>query len=369
MIEQVRTAYRYLLVLGAGMILLLFSVMIPVLSSDSDFSIYNTGWNGCSELGKDTYSAGSFVPTIDLSASSEERVVHSSFSETTGDIRPSRSSLLIIGPDLTFTRKEGEFAHDFLSNGGSLLLADDFGTGNELLSFLNTTTRISGRTMLDLSYMKSSNFAVTTEFSEHEITRNLTMLLMNMPSIVVPSSKAVAVINSSRTSWLSLDKNGWWDPDEPQGPFPILTVERYGRGMLVVLSEPSLLINQMRDEMDNGIFVRNLFRSLTEGKENVMIDESHRDLENPVQLTNSFMSAFDPIQKIGIMIALSIVFLVFNTALPRKIIRSARQLIDRFLSEEPVGPGDGSTPIQVVMGRHPDWDRKVLERLINDIGG
>ncbi|MBN1539976.1 MAG: hypothetical protein JW939_07515 [Candidatus Thermoplasmatota archaeon] len=368
-IEQIKTAYRYLLVMGAGMILLLFSVMVPVLSSDSDFSIYNTGWNGCSRLGKDTYSTGSFIPTIDLSASSEERVVHSSFSEIGSDIRPSRSSLLIIGPDISFSREEGEFAHEFLSEGGLVLLADDFGTGNELLSYLNTTTRFSGRMMLDLSYMKSSKFSVTTEFFPHEVTRNLTMLLMNMPSTVVPSTKAFPVINSSKTSWLSLDGNERWDEDDPSGPFPILTIEKYGRGILAVLSEPSLLINQMRKEMDNGIFVQNLLGFISDGRDSVMIDESHRDLTNPVQVTNSFVASLDLHQKVGIMIALTIVFLVMSTELPRMLMGSVRKLIDRLLSEKPDGPGDARAPLEMVMERHPDWDRAELERLIRDIEG
>ncbi|MGA1866503.1 MAG: DUF4350 domain-containing protein [Thermoplasmatota archaeon] len=368
-IEQIRTAYRYLLVMGAGLILLLFSVMVPVLSSDRDFSIYNTGWNGCSRLGKDTYSTGSFIPTVDISASSEERVVHSSFSEIGSNIRPSRSSLLIIGPDISFTREEGEFTHRFLSEGGLVLLADDFGTGNELLSYLNTTTRISGRTMLDLSYMKSSKFSVTTEFSSHEMTSNLTMLLMNMPSTVAPSIRARSIINSSRTSWLSMDGNERWDGDEPSGPFPILTVERYGRGTLAVLSEPSLLINQMQEEMDNGVFAQNLIRFISDGRDSVMIDESHRDLTNPVQLTNSFVAALDLNQKIGIMIALSIVFLVLSTGFPGMMMGSFRKLIDRLLSEKPHGTGDPRTPLEVVMERHPDWDRTVLERLIRDVEG
>ncbi|MGA1819407.1 MAG: DUF4350 domain-containing protein [Thermoplasmatota archaeon] len=369
MIEQVRTAYRYLLVMGAGLVLLMFSVMVPVLSSDADFSIYNTGWNGCSEIGKDTYSTGSFIPTIDLSASSSERVVHNSFSELEGDLRPSRSALLMIGPDGSFSREEGEFADGFLMDGGLILLADDVGTGNELLSFLNTTTRISGRTLLDLSFMKSSKFSVTTEFSGHEITRNLSMLLMNLPSTVVPSDRAVSVFNSSRTSWLSMDGNEVWNTGEPQGPFPVLTIEKYGRGTLMVLSEPSLLINQMRGEMDNGIFVRNLIDFISKERDSIIVDESHRDLTNPVQFTNSFVAAMEPYQKVGVLVVISAIFMILNTSYPRKVLVSLRRLIDRLLSEKEIVSGERRHPLEAVMERHPDWDRRVLERLVKDIEG
>jgi len=369
MIEQVRTAYMYLLVMGAGLILLMFSVLVPVLSSDADFSIYNTGWNGCSELGRETYASGSFIPTIDLTSSSKDRVVHNSFSELSGDLRPSNSALLIIGPDGSFSKEEGEFADGFLVEGGLILLADDVGKGNELLSYLNTSTRISGRTLLDLSFMKSSKFSVTTEFSEHEITRNLTMLLMNLPSTVVPSERAFPVVNSSKTSWLSLDGDEKWDEGEPQGPFPILTIERYGRGTLIVLSEPSLLINQMRDQMDDGIFVRNLIEFVSKDRENIIVDESHRDLSNPVQFTNSFVAGLDPFQKVGILVVLSIIFVIMNTSYPRAVLGRMRRLIDRLLSEKADGPGDHRAPLEIVMERHPDWDRRMLERLIKDIEG
>ncbi|MGA1873740.1 MAG: DUF4350 domain-containing protein [Thermoplasmatota archaeon] len=369
MIEQVRTAYRYLLVMGAGLVLLMLSVMVPVLSSDADFSIYNTGWNGCSEIGKDTYSQGSFVPTIDLSGSTKDRVVHNSFSEMGSNIRPHRSALMIIGPDISFSREEGEFAHDFLMKGGLILVADDVGTGNELLGYLNTTTRITGRTMLDLSFMKSAKFSVTTEFSSHEITRNLTMILLNMPSTISPSASADPVVNSSRTSWLSMDGDQKWDAGEPQGPFPILTIERYGSGTLIVLSEPSLLINQMRGEMDNGIFVNNLIDFISVDRENIVIDESHRDLANPVQFTNSFVAALDPYQKVGLLVLISVIFIVLSTSYPRRSLSWLRDRIDRLLSEKTVERSDEVPPLEAVMNKHPDWDRRVLDRLVMDIEG
>ena len=236
-------------------------------------------------------------------------------------------------------------------------------------STLQRFSRISERTLLDLSFMKSSKFSVTTEFSDHEITRNLTMLLMNLPSTVIPSDRALPVVNSSRTSWLSLYEDGIWNEGEPLGPFPLLTIERYGRGTLIVLSEPSLLINQMRDEMDNGIFVSNLIEFISRDRENIIVDESHRDLTNPVQFTNSFVAGLDPYQKVGILVAISVIFLILNTSYPRTVLGSFRRLIDRLLSEKRVVPGEQRPPIEVVMEAHPDWDRRVLERLIKDIEG
>ena len=117
MIEQVKTAYRYLLVMGSGAVLLLLSVMVPVVSSSADFSIYNTGWNGCSQLGRDTYSSGSLLPTVDIHASTEEVIAHSSFADMDDVLEPESSVIIIIGPDVPFTGREGRFAHTFLTEG------------------------------------------------------------------------------------------------------------------------------------------------------------------------------------------------------------------------------------------------------------
>ncbi|MFO8050830.1 MAG: DUF4350 domain-containing protein [Thermoplasmatota archaeon] len=368
MIEQVRTAYRYFLIMGIGAILFLFSTMVPVLSSNADFSIYNSSWNGCSDLGKDVYRTGSFLPTIDISGSSEERVVHNSFKEIGEDIRPADSAILIIGPNIGFDPEEGRFMDEFLNQGGLLLLADDFGSGNSLLGHLNTSSRLSKDIMIDLSYMKKGEFAVTSDLASHPICTNMTSILMNHPSVIEPSSVADPVINSSQTSWLDSVRNDKLDPEEREGPFPILTVEDYGRGELVLLSEPSLLINQMKEHMDNGVLISNLIKYISQGRGTVVIDESHRDLTNPVQLANIIITDTNPGEKVAIMTVVSGIFLLVSSPLPKRAVRFTRKGIDRLLGEKEE-KGNRMDPINEVMKRHPDWDRVLLERIISGTEG
>ncbi|MBN1540164.1 MAG: hypothetical protein JW939_08475 [Candidatus Thermoplasmatota archaeon] len=369
MIEPVKTAYRYFLIMGTGITLLVISVMVPVLSSDADFSIYNSGWNGCSDLGRDVYRTGSFIPTVDISGSTEERVAHGSFSELRDMIRPGETSLMIIGPSTEFTRIEGEFVHDLLMRGGTLLLADDFGTGNQLLSYLNTTTRITEKRMLDLSYMKDTGFSVTTETTDHPVCDNVSMLMLNAPSTISPSPGARSVLNSSRTSWIDLDGDERLGDDEPLGPFPLMTVEKYGRGELIVLSEPSLLINQMNDHMDNGRFVLNIVDIVTAGKETTVIDESHRDVNDPVRFMNFMVTDLGTDQKVGLLVLVTVIFIFLNTPFPGKIMKGARKLIDRVFQERERAKEKSDEPLEVVASRHPDWDRRVLERLVKEIEG
>ena len=369
MIEQVKTAYRYLLVMGSGAVLLLLSVMVPVVSSSADFSIYNTGWNGCSQLGRDTYSSGSFLPTVDIHASTEEVIAHSSFADMDDVLEPESSVIIIIGPDVPFTGREGRFAHTFLTEGGTILLADDVGEGNDLLGKLNTTTRISGELMVDLSFMKGPEFSVATDFRGHPVTNDLTMLLMNYPSTVSPSPGAVSIMNSSNASWLDADGDRKKGPEEEGGPFPLLTLESYGNGRLIVLSEPSLLINQMRSRMDNSRFVSNLLDYLSTGINKIVIDESHHDLTNPVYIMNRYVGTFDPVEKAGFLFIFILLFLVWELRFHRRAVGLIRNITSRFSRDGVTARSDPNDLLEKVMERHPDWDREVLVRMIRDIEG
>ena len=44
--------------------------------------------------------------------------------------------LVIIGPDVDFSSLEAKEVKEFLENGGTLFIADDFGTANSLLEKL-----------------------------------------------------------------------------------------------------------------------------------------------------------------------------------------------------------------------------------------
>lgn len=369
MIEEIKTAYRFLIVLGIGGLLLLLSVMVPVVSSDADFSIYNTGWNGCSELGKEAYGTGSLLPTVDISSSSQERILHTSLDELEGDIDPENSAIMIIGPELDFNEEERSYLHEFTALGGILFIADDFGSSDRLLSHLQTDTRITGSAMMDLSFMKSAEFSVTRDMKEHNITEGVDTILMNHPSTVSPGNNAETLINSSGASWLDRDLDGVRDVEEPQGPFSILTVENYGRGELIILSEPSLLINDMKEHFNNSRLLSNLIEHITNDRDTLVIDESHRDLANPVQYSNMIVGSLDIRGRIGILTGLIIFLVVISTPLPLKIWRGSKTLLRKVLSEESRKEPALDETLKRLFEKHPDWDRETIRRMIDDIEG
>jgi hypothetical protein len=195
------------------------------------------------------------------------------------------------------------------------------------------------------------------------------MLLLNIPSTVSPSPEAISVINSSKTSWIDTNGDGSMGDDEPVGPFPLLTIEEYGRGILIVLSEPSLLINQMNDEMDNGLLVKYLVQYVTEEKKTTVIDESHRDVTDPVRYVDLVVTDLGTGPKSGLLMIITVIFVFLNTPIPRRVLERTRRLIDRVLSERDRTKQKSDEPLEVVASRHPDWDRTVLERLVKEIEG
>ncbi|MGA1822072.1 MAG: DUF4350 domain-containing protein [Thermoplasmatota archaeon] len=370
MIGQVKVAFRYLIVMGIGAALLLMTVFVPVISSQADFSIYNQDWNGCSGIARDIYSTGSFLPTIDISESSEDHIAHSRIDELEG-IDPERSTIMIIGPELSFNEGEKSYVDGFLKEGGTVFLADDFGTGNDLLSGLDTRSRISGDIMLDLSFNVRGNFSVLADFRDHSITRNISLIITSNPSVIIPGKNAVSIMNSSRSSWIDRDQDERMDDGEEKGPFPLLTIERYGKGLLVLLSDPSILINGLMDvpEMDNSVFVDNLMGFLSRDRDNVVIDESHRDLTNPVHMMGRFLGGFEPIHKIVILLVITTAFILFEIPLRRKFGPAVRKLYSRLGRSREKSPMSGEELYNNIVKKHPEWKENTIRKLIREIEG
>jgi hypothetical protein len=68
---------------------------------------------------------------------------------------------------------------------------------------------------------------------------------------------------------LDENQNGEWDEGEPKGPLPIIANFKIGKGELVLISDPSILINSMLGMDNNQQFLENIAQG------QVFIDQSH----------------------------------------------------------------------------------------------
>jgi len=269
----------------AAVAFLAVSMISPVVSTTTDFSIFNSGWNGTSGLAISTYRLGKFVPSFEAKTTGTDiTVAQMNLDELSLD--PQTAALAIIGPSRPFSKADGDLVGNFVRNGGMLVLADDFGTGNSLLEGMGATSRISGKLVIDLSFEKKPEFSVCFDMVPDALTRNVTTLLLNYPStITIAGNTTDALVYTSIASWLDTNANRTQDPEEPQGPFPVLAREHLGLGSIVLLSDPSVLINGMRDYMSNGKFADNIVAEMCSDRQAVYFDESHRQFLDPVAIT------------------------------------------------------------------------------------
>ncbi len=112
--------------------LLLLALVLPNEVARTPFSIYNEDWNGLSELKKMFEDNGAKIKTIIGSTNALNRL-----NETLYQADPNGSTLIIIGPTLHYDPSESIAILLYIMRGGRVLIADDFGTGNDILSFFS----------------------------------------------------------------------------------------------------------------------------------------------------------------------------------------------------------------------------------------
>ncbi|HEX7391337.1 MAG TPA: DUF4350 domain-containing protein [Thermoplasmata archaeon] len=286
--SRIGKGYAAVAVMAVAIALLAVSMTAPAISTTEDFSIFNSGWNGTSDLALMTYKAGKFAPSFQVESTGTDITV-TQVDLATIDPDPGYSALIIIGPTKAFTDSEGELLGEFVRGGGKLLLADDFGTANTLLDKMGATSRFSGDLVMDLSFEKQPEFSVVFDIRPDPMTTNVTTILLNYPSsISVDMSTTSVLAYTSIASWRDANENKLEDRNEPRGPFPVLARERLGQGSIILLSDPSVLINGMEEYMDNGAFGENLIAEVCKDRTEVYFDESHRTFFDPVTATVEF---------------------------------------------------------------------------------
>jgi hypothetical protein len=204
----------------------------------------NDGWNGCSQI----YA---MTPRPQLLYSYQTPL-------------PIATALItIIGPTIPFQSSETAELRSFLQNGGTVLLADDFGTGNGLLQDLNVSARFSGQALADLYfYSKTSSFPLISDLVPDPLSRNITALMLDHPTyieILNPSLVKVVAL-SSPFSFVDLQNNGILSPNETTQAYPVIATTHIGTGLLVLVANSNMFDNELIELFNNQLFFRNLLR-------------------------------------------------------------------------------------------------------------
>ncbi|MEM4735070.1 MAG: hypothetical protein QXS20_05055, partial [Candidatus Thorarchaeota archaeon] len=253
-----------------------------------DFSIYNEEWNGLSEFRIMIETSGREVRPIQSSTSVVSRY-------------EGNAVLAIMGPVKDFTMDTVLVIFQHLMAGGSILIADDFGSANSSFYILNQFiagqiggqiplegfVAFTGGVLLDLdSYDKTPKLPVITRFNAAPgeggyLTQGVLDaggLHLNWATALSPKT----IVGMSGIAWTSprtwcekniSDPQPYPDPDEWSGVLPVVGAVDLGQMMgiglparLVVVSDPSLFNNDMIDRGGNRQFCSNLIEWLANGR-------------------------------------------------------------------------------------------------------
>ena len=106
------------------------------------------------------------------------------------------------------------------------------------------------------------------------MTTNVTALIMNHPSYIdIRNSSQVTMLGSSSSfSFLDLDGDKRPTANETVDSYPVLAYARIGKGLFVLVSDPSMFVNDIIDLYDNMQLFRNLLKM---GQDTLFFDVAH----------------------------------------------------------------------------------------------
>lgn len=185
-------------------------------------------------------------------------------------------TVLALVPYEPFSNAELERLKEHVIHGGALMLLDDYGHGNQVLSHLAVEMRFAGKPLLDPLFNHKNRWLPKITGFEKGVMGNVESVVLNHASSLNNTGGATVVAWSSRFGFLDLNEDSGWTPGEPTGPLPVAAYVKVGEGYLIVVSDPSLLINGMIDMEDNLSFTRILVKLRPPGANTrILIDQSH----------------------------------------------------------------------------------------------
>ena len=227
------TVIGIILLLGASVLFLHLS------TTTEEYSRYNVQWNGTSAFY--TYAeergAGEIMDLREVADASG-------------------AMLLIIAPTGNISREDAGQYRSFLLKGNTILLFDDFGTGNQLLEGIGSEIRILPGNLsgIDMEYNTPTSIIVYRS-GNSTLLEGVETLALNAPAALEGGE---VLMRTSVLSWIDVDGDGRISGDERLDRYGVMARETNGRGEIYVFSDPSILINaMMADEglRDNQRFI------------------------------------------------------------------------------------------------------------------
>lgn len=199
--------------------------------SSQDFDPDNRAWNGLHI----------FVQKLKVSS-------------TATPVQLPRSAALFVIPYRPFSQDGLREIERFVADGGTVVLLDDFGQGDPLLEHLGVPARVSREVVLDYIFNDGAGFLpVISQFSG--VSSGVKSVVFDRGSTLRNVPEEAVLARSSQLSFLDGNGSGLLDGAESTDESPVAARFQIGKGVLVLVSDPSLLLNSMLPRGDNLAFI------------------------------------------------------------------------------------------------------------------
>jgi hypothetical protein len=220
-----------------------------------------------------------------------------------------QGATLIVIPYRQFDPGDLEALNRFVADGGVLVLADDFGWGNQVLEYLGLEARFSGQALIDpLFYYKSRWFPRADASRDDPFTAGMEHFNLNYATVLVGVPTDNVLATSSSFSFLDTNANGSADKGETVGRQVVMSRQTLGQGQVVLLSDPSVFISSMMTG-DNLKLAENIAATSETG---VYFDQSHLVTSNLRQAKDWLRTLREFAFKPPVAVALVVVILAIT---------------------------------------------------------
>ncbi len=174
---------------------------------------------------------------------------------------------------------------------------------------------------------KNKRLPRITHFGAVPVAEDVESIVLNHATSLSGVSGLEIIAWSSRFSFLDLDNSSIWESKEPKGPFPIAAALPVDEGYMVLVADPSILINSMEGIADNHTFIEAMVK-IQDQQPTILLDHSHLpsasldDAKDVLATTRSWFAS--PLEISGLAVVALIVVL---SPLWRKRIKGSTQHI------------------------------------------
>lgn len=262
---------------------------------------------------------------------------------TTEALVPQDSVVFVIGPSLNHSQDRVEAFKRFVIEGGTLVIMDETGIANSLLSALGLDVHIDGHLVLDaVFYHRSWKMPKIINFESHSVTRGVESIILNRPSTLIVKNPNIKILaRTSSFSFLDLNGDGQPQDDEPLGPFIVLADVKYGRGRVILVSDSSLFINGVLNYGDNIKLLKNIVEDKA-----VYVDTSIWQATTHSIYRDVILAIYGVLSSSELKYCMTALTVAVIYALTSK--RGAVRRVDE---------------VEEILRSHPDWDKQLLTTL------